>query len=144
MINTPYRDIPDTSSDIDPRDIPVRALRNDHGGSCVVASLVGRAGIRRSAWVRRLLELQASEGQRRIVVDLSRLSSMDWWAALMLLWVGRVVGRRGGVLVLAVPQPAVARVLEAAGAPKVVAIYGSVRQVGASMAVRRPLKHAQS
>jgi anti-anti-sigma regulatory factor len=91
-----------------------------------------------------LLELQASQEQRRIVVDLSRLSSMDWRAALMLLWVGRVCRPPGRVLVLAFPQPAVARVLEAAGAPKVVAIYGSVRQASASMAVRRPLKHAQS
>jgi hypothetical protein len=42
---------------------------------------------------------------------------MDWWAALILLWVGRVIDRRGGKLVLASPQPAVARALSTAGAP---------------------------
>jgi hypothetical protein len=53
---------------------------------------------------------------------------MDWWAALILIWAGRVVGRRGGVLMLAAPQPAVARLLNAAGAPKAVVICASVQQ----------------
>jgi anti-anti-sigma factor len=89
----------------------------DGGGSCVVVSLAGRASIGDCAWFRQLLELQAAQEPARIVVDLSRLSSMDWWAALILLWVGRVIDRRGGKLVLASPQPAVARALSTAGAP---------------------------
>jgi anti-anti-sigma regulatory factor len=63
-----------------------------------------------------------------LVVDLSSISSVDWWAALILIWAGRVVSRRGGVLMLAAPQPAVARLLNAAGAPKAVVISASVQQ----------------
>lgn len=53
---------------------------------------------------------------------------MDWLPAFMLLWVGRVVSRRGGTLVLASPQAAVARLLEATDAWQVVAVYHSVQQ----------------
>ena len=60
--------------------------------------------------------------------DLSRLSAMDWWVALVLTWAGRVVSRRGGVLMLAAPQPAVARLLHAAGAPEAVVMCASVQQ----------------
>ena len=44
---------------------------------------------------------------------------MDWWVVLILTWAGRVVRRRGGVLVLASPQPEVARLLSAADASNV-------------------------
>jgi hypothetical protein len=53
---------------------------------------------------------------------------MDWWIALILIWAGQVVSRRGGLLVLAAPQPAVGRLLNAAGAPKAVVMCASVRQ----------------
>ena len=105
----------------------VSALEYD-GSGCSVVSLAGRAGIDDCAWIRLLLERQAEQGHGRMVVDLSRLSSMDWWVALMLIWTGRVVSRRGGVLMLAAPQPAVARLLHAAGAPKAVVMCASVRQ----------------
>lgn len=108
-------------------DLSVSALKYDRDGTCSVVSLAGRAGIAEPAWFRQLLELQAAQGSSRIVIDLSRLLSMDWWAALMLLWVGRVVSRRGGTLVLASPQPAVARLLQAADAGQVVAVYQSVQ-----------------
>lgn len=52
---------------------------------------------------------------------------MDWWAALMLLWVARVLQRRGGTLTLAAPEPAVAALLRSAGACEVISIYKSVK-----------------
>jgi anti-anti-sigma factor len=107
------------------------ALEYDSGRSCAVVSLAGQAGIEDCAWFRDLLGLQAAQEGGRLVVDLSRLSSMDWWAALILLWVGRVVRRRGGALILASPQPAVARMLNAAGARQVVQVYESVQQASA-------------
>ena len=79
------------------------------GVPCAVLSPAGRAGIADCAWIRLLLERQAEQGPGRLVVDLSLISSMDWWAALIVIWAGRVVSRRGGVLMLAAPQPAVAR-----------------------------------
>lgn len=106
----------------------VSALGYDRGRSCAVVSLAGRAGIGDCAWIRLLLERQAEQGYGRVVVDLSRLSSMDWWVALILIWAGRVISRRGGVLMLAAPQPAVAQLLQAAGASKTVVMCASVRQ----------------
>jgi anti-anti-sigma factor len=101
---------------------------NGWDGSCVVVSLAGQASVEDCAWFRQLLKLDAARRPCRIVVDLSGLSSMDRWAALMLLWVGRVVSRHGGVLALASPQPSVSGLLTAAGAAQVVAVYGSVEQ----------------
>ena len=98
-----------------------------------MVSLAGRAGIGDCAWIRMLLERQAEQGHERVIVDLSRLSSMDWRVAFILIWAGRVVSRRGGMLMLAAPQPAVARLLNAAGAPKSVMMCASVQQ-----ARRRP------
>ena len=109
-------------------DLLVSALGYDSGRSCAVVSLAGRAGIGDCAWIRMLLERQAEQGHGRVVVDLSRLSSMDWWVALILIWAGRVISRRGGVLMLAAPQPAVARLLNAAGASKSVVMCASVQQ----------------
>lgn len=117
-------------------ELSVSAL--EYGAPCVVISLVGRADIGDCRWVRLLLEQQAARGPGRVVVDLSRLSSMDWWVALMLLWAGRVVGRRGGLLVLASPQPAVARLLAAARAPEVAVVYGSAQQAGEGAVVSPP------
>jgi anti-anti-sigma factor len=110
------------------RDQPlsISALACDHDLPCTVVSLAGQAGIGECGWIRRLLELQAAEEYGRVVVDLSRLSSMDWWVVLILTWACRVVHRRGGVLVLASPQPEVARLLKAADASNV---YYGVQQV---------------
>lgn len=107
-------------------ELSVSALEYDCDGPCAVVRLAGRAGIADSACLRVLLELQAAQEQGRLVIDLSRLSSMDWWIALILMWIGRMVSRRGGVFVLAAPQPAVARLLKTAGAPQVVTICDSI------------------
>jgi anti-anti-sigma regulatory factor len=115
----------------------VSALEYDDGVRCAVVSLAGRAGIADCAWIRLLLERQAEQGPGRLVVDLSRLSAMDWWVALILTWAGRVVSRRGGLLVLAAAQPAVGRLLNAAGAPKAVMMCASVQQVRRQLARAR-------
>jgi len=117
----------------------VSALGYDQGRSCAVVSLAGRADIGDCAWIRPLLERQAEQGYERVIVDLSRLSSMDWWVALILIWAGRVISRRGGVLMLAASQPAVAQLLMAAGASKTAVMCASVRQ-----ARRRPGASAAS
>jgi anti-anti-sigma regulatory factor len=106
----------------------VSALKHDRDGHCAVVALAGRAGIADRGWLRLLLERRAEQGPGCVVVDLSRLSAMDWWVALILTWAGRVVSRRGGVLMLAAPQPAIARLLHAAGAPKAVVMCASVQQ----------------
>lgn len=117
---------------MDHPDLSVSALARDRDGTCAVVALAGRAGIADAAWFRRLLELPEAQESGRIILDLSRLSSIDWWAILILLWVGRMVSRRGGTLMLASPQPAVARLLTGAGAAQAVAVYQSVQQAYAS------------
>jgi anti-anti-sigma factor len=114
--------------------ISVSVREPDDSGCWTVVSVTGRAGLGDCASLRRLLGLEAARRPGQIVVDLSRLSSIDWWAALMLLWVGRVVGRRGGMLALASPQPAVARLLDFAGAEQVISVHGSVLEARASLA----------
>ncbi len=99
-------------------ELAVSTLEYDCGGPCVVVSLSGQAGIANCGWLPLLLELQAAQGQGRLVVDLSRVSLMDWWVALIVVWASRVVSRRGGELVLASPQPAVARLLAAVSASR--------------------------
>lgn len=89
----------------------------DAGGACAMVSLAGRADITDCRWLRAVLELQAAQGPGRLMVDLSRVSSMDWWVALILVWADRVVSRRGGQLVLISAQPAVARLLDAVRTP---------------------------
>ncbi len=112
-----------------PLDVVVRQAGPGAGGPCTIVSVSGQASVD-GAWFRRLLEAQAVGGPAQMVVDLSRLSSMDWWTALMLMWVARVVHRRGGTLVLAAPRPAVATLLRSAGAQKVIPVYATVRQAG--------------
>ena len=97
-------------------DLAFSRADGDCAGSCAVLSLGGRADIEDCSWLHELLQLQAEQGPVRLVVDLSRLSSMDWWVALMLVRAARVIRRRGGTLVLASPQPAVARMLSATAA----------------------------
>jgi anti-anti-sigma factor len=108
--------------------LSVSAPEFDHDGLRAVVALTGQAGITDSGWIHLLLELQGSQRQGRLVVDLSRLSSMDWWVALILTWVARVVSRRGGALVLVNPQPAVARLMDAVGGPGVAAPSADVCQ----------------
>lgn len=109
-------------SDMTASELSVSALEHDAGVPCAMMSLAGRAGISDCTWVRLLLEMPAAQGPGRLVVDLSRLTSMDWWVAQILLWAGRVISRRGGELVLACPRPAVARLLDAVGAAAVVTV----------------------
>jgi anti-anti-sigma factor len=100
----------------------------DEGGHCAVVSLAGQAAIDECAWYRDLLEFQAARSPDRIVINLSGVSSMDWWAVLILMWVARVITRRGGTLVLACPRPPVAQVLSSAQARQVIPVYGSLQQ----------------
>jgi anti-anti-sigma regulatory factor len=102
-----------------PPNVSVLEPDEDRRECCAVVSLSGRASIGDCTWFRQLLELHAARGPGRIMVDLSRLWSMDWWAAQILLWVSQVVSRQGGVLEVVSARPAVARLLNAeiTGAP---------------------------
>ena len=97
------------------------------GRRYTLVTVSGQASVEDGACFRRLLEVRTGQGPTDMIVDLSRLSTMDWWAALMLMWVARVMQRRGGALTLAAPRPAVATLLRSAGAFQLIPIYNSVR-----------------
>ena len=78
--------------------------------------LAGHAQIGDSAQLREILLADNGQVHRRVLVDLSGLSSMDCWTALILRWIARVLFRRGGSLTLTSPQPEVAVMLHYAGA----------------------------
>jgi anti-anti-sigma factor len=109
-------------------EVSVRHIDSGADEPATIVSASGQAGVEDGSGFRWLLELQAAGEKTRIILDLSRLSSMDWWAALILLWVVRVMHRRGGALVLASPQSAVAALLRSAGAHQVVPVYDTVGQ----------------
>jgi hypothetical protein len=92
---------------------PLAGDPGDTAGSCAVLALEGHAGIADCDWFPHLLGLLASRPPGRLVVDLSGVSSIDWWVALMLQWARRFADRRRVTLELASPQPAVARALTA-------------------------------
>ena len=60
-------------------DLSVSALAHDRDRTCAVVTLAGRAGIADTARFRQLLELPEARESGRIILDLSRLSSIDWW-----------------------------------------------------------------
>jgi anti-anti-sigma factor len=127
VANTPLYGVADLASSAGPRGVSA-CTEEDDSGPCLVVALEGRGDIGNCEWLRLLLDLRATEGSGRLVIDLSRVSSIDWWVALILTWVGRVISRRGGAMVLACPQSSVARVLNAAGVPRAVAVCDSLKQ----------------
>lgn len=88
-------------------------------GLFAVAALTGQADVGGAGRLLELLELCEAGRYGGIIVDLSRVVSMDWWAALILLWLGRVAEGRGLVLLLAGAHASVRQVLEEAGAADV-------------------------
>jgi anti-anti-sigma factor len=78
--------------------------------------------------LRAALTAQAAAGTPHLVVDLSGLSFIDC-SCLRVLWrVSRMAEEAGGLLKLAAPQPAVARVLGLWGAGQVIGVHDSVAE----------------
>jgi anti-anti-sigma factor len=82
------------------------------GEAYSMVTLAGQADVGNSGQLREILVLESVRAHRKVLVDLSRVSSMDWWTALILLWIGQVLTRRGGSLTLTSPQPEVAGLLD--------------------------------
>lgn len=94
----------------------VTTTRPAGGEAYSMVTLAGHADVGNSGQLREILALEGVRAHRKVLVDLSRVSSMDWWTALILLWIGQVLTRRGGSLTLTSPQPEVAGLLDYAGA----------------------------
>jgi anti-anti-sigma factor len=69
--------------------------------------------------------VQLATGVERLLVDVSGLSFIDSASMQALVLAARALRERGGVLVLARPQPVVMRVLELMGADQVIDVQGA-------------------
>jgi anti-anti-sigma factor len=69
--------------------------------------------------------VQLATGVERLLVDVSGLSFIDSASMQALVLAARALRERGGVLVLARPQPVVMRVLELMGADQVIGVQGA-------------------
>ena len=100
--------------------IPVAALRvsASTGADGPVVALSGDADPTTAAVLRETLAAQLDTGARLVTVDASGLSFLDSASVRVLVLAARALQGRHGRLVLARPQPVVARLLEITGADR--------------------------
>ncbi len=91
-----------------------------------VVELSGDADATTAALLREILAAQLDTGARLITVDVSGLSFLDSASLRVLVLAARALRGRHGTLVLARPQPLVARMLEITGADRLL----EVRELG--------------
>jgi anti-sigma B factor antagonist len=90
-----------------------------------VVMLSGEADATTAALLREMLTTQLDTGARLVTVDVSGLSFLDSASLRVLVLAARALQGRHGMLVLACPQPSVARILEITGADRVLDVQES-------------------
>jgi anti-sigma B factor antagonist len=100
--------------------IPVAALRTSAlaGADGPIVVLSGQADATTLPLLREVLAEQLEAGARLLTVDASGLSFLDSASMRVLILAARALRGRHGRLVLARPQPVVARLLEITGADR--------------------------
>ena len=100
--------------------IPMAVLRTSAsaGTDGPVVVLSGEADTTTAALLREMLAAQLEAGARLVTVDASELSFLDSASLRVLVLAARALQGRHGTLVLARPQPIVARMLEITGADR--------------------------
>jgi anti-anti-sigma factor len=96
------------------------------GATYTVVVLAGEVDATNSDELYGVLESVVNQQPRLLIVDMSELSFMDSTGLRMLLRSTRALDAHGGVLALAAPQVAVARVLQLTRADQLIPVYGSV------------------
>jgi anti-anti-sigma factor len=96
------------------------------GATYTVVVLAGEVDATNSDELYGVLESVVTQQPRLLVVDMSELSFMDSTGLRMLLRSTRALDQQGGVLALAAPQIAVARVLQLTRADQLIPVYDSV------------------
>ena len=94
------------------------------GESGPVVMLSGEADLASARELSELLTAQLAGGAERLTVDVSGLLFADSASVRSLVLAGKTLRERGGALILARPQPAVARVLELMGADQLLVVQG--------------------
>jgi anti-anti-sigma factor len=75
-----------------------------------------------------VLEGEVAKRPRTLVIDMSGLRFMDSSALHVVLRVNRAMDRQGGVLALAAPRQAVAKMLRLTAADQLIPVYPSVEE----------------
>ena len=96
------------------------------GATYTVVVLAGEVDATNSDELYGVLESVIAQQPRLLIVDMSELSFMDSTGLRMLLRSTRALDQQGGVLALAAPQVAVARVLQLTRADQLIPVYDSV------------------
>ena len=96
------------------------------GATYTVVVLAGEVDATNSDEMYGVLESVVTQHPRLLIVDISELSFMDSTGLRMLLRSSRTLDQQGGVLALAAPQTAVARVLQLTRADQLIPVYESV------------------
>jgi anti-sigma B factor antagonist len=107
------------------------------GESGPVVVLSGEADLASAGELSELLTAQLAGGVQRLMVDLSGLRFADSASVRTLVLAGKTLRERGGALVLARPQRAVARVLELMGVDQLLVVQGGAGQGGLEAAELR-------
>jgi anti-sigma B factor antagonist len=109
------------------------------GESGPVVMLSGEADLASARELSDLLTAQLAGGVQRLMVDLSGLRFADSASVRALVLAGKTLRERGGALVLARPQRAVARVLELMGVDQLLVVQGGAGQGSGSEAAQADL-----
>jgi anti-sigma B factor antagonist len=94
-------------------------------GSCTIVTLGGYIDLSTGAQLRNVLEA-AGNTAPFLIVDMSRLGFMDSTGLGVLIDMYRLLGKHGGKLTIAAPQPIVAKVLAISGLDLVLNVHRSV------------------
>ena len=81
--------------------------------------------------LREVLDAEVAKQPRTMIIDLSSLRFMDSSALHVILRATRVMDRQGGVLALASPREAVAKMLRLTAADQLIPVYPSVSEATA-------------
>ena len=96
-----------------------------------LVELVGEADVTNSDALRDVLDAEVAKEPRTLIIDLSGLRFMDSSALHVILRANRAMDRLGGVLALAGPREAVAKMLRLTAADQLVPVYPSVTEASA-------------
>ena len=96
-----------------------------------LVELTGEADVTNSDALREVLDAEVAKQPRTMIIDLSGLRFMDSSALHVILRANRVMDRQGGVLALASPREAVAKMLRLTAADQLIPVYPSVREATA-------------
>ena len=118
------------NSDVDLLTTSVATVESDSEPYTLI-ELTGEADVTNSDALRDLLDAEVAKQPRTLIIDLSGLRFMDSSALHVLLRANRTMDRQGGVLALASPREAVAKMLRLTAADQLIPVYASVGEATA-------------